>query len=212
MAKGPSAPGWRPRTFDSVSAVNRRRDWVSCRQLCGECDALSVPATSVHGQTANCAIISTSVVAAVVLASALGVIVTHRSEPETSLPPTSLASAAMQQWWSGAHEHVDELHDAIDDSRRALEGFDESALKRSCPQMHDASTVKLQAHLPAPDTDLNAELEAAMNDVHAAAHVCLAALAGSQNNYAGEFVSNLEEAERRLEAAQDIVNKSLLTA
>ena len=33
MAKGPSAPGWRPRTFDSVSAVNRRRDWVPC--VCG---------------------------------------------------------------------------------------------------------------------------------------------------------------------------------
>ena len=33
MAKGPSAPGWRPRTVDSVSAVNRRRDWLSC--VCG---------------------------------------------------------------------------------------------------------------------------------------------------------------------------------
>ena len=212
MAKGP----WRPvggQDFDPVSAVDRRRDWVSCRQLCGECDALIVPAKKRSLSDRKLwVIISTSVVAAVVLASALGVIVTHRSEPETSLPPTSLASAAMQQWWSGAHEHVDELHDAIDDSRRALEGFDESAMKRSCPQMHDASTVKLQAHLPAPDPDLNAELEAAMNDVHAAAHVCLAALAGSQNNYAGEFVSNLEEAERHLEAAQDIVNKSLLTA
>jgi hypothetical protein len=109
---------------------------------------------------------------AVVLAAVLGVIVTHRFEPESALPPTSLAGAAMQQWWLGAHEHFDELRGALEDSRGGLELRDQPALETSCQEMHDASAVRLRAHLPAPDPDLNGELEAAINDVHAAAHTC----------------------------------------
>ena len=93
-----------------------------------------------------------------------------------------------------------------------LELRDQAALEKSCQEMHDAGAVRLRAHLPAPDPDLTAELDAAINDAHDAAHMCLAALADSQNNYAGEFVSNLDQADKHLKAALDIVNKSLLTA
>ena len=118
----------------------------------------------------------------------------------------------MQQWWSAAHEHFDELQGALEDSRAALELRDEPALEPSCQEMHDAGVVRLRAHLPAPDPDLTAELDAAINDAHDAAHMCLSAVSGSLNNYAGEFVSNLDQAEKHLEAALAIVNKGLLTA
>ena len=107
----------------------------------------------------------------------------------------------MQQWWSAAREHFDELQGAFEASRAALERRDQPALEKSCQQMHDAGVVKLRAHLPAPDPDLTAELDAAINDAHDAAHMCLAAISGSLNNYVGEFVANLDQAEMHLKAA-----------
>jgi hypothetical protein len=183
------------------------------QQLCEECDALIMPASPKRSLSDRAwwVIISASV-AAVVLAAVLGVVVTHRAEPETFSAPTTAETTAMQQWWSAAHEHFDELQGAVDDSRAALERQDEAVLQKSCQDMHDAGAVDLRAHLPAPDPDLNAELDAAINDAHDAAHMCLAALNGSLNNYAGEFVSNLDQAAMHLKAALGIVNKSLLTA
>lgn len=118
----------------------------------------------------------------------------------------------MQQWWSGAREHFTELQGAVKDSRAALKRQDEPALERSCQQMHDAGVVDLRAHLPSPDPDLTAELDAAITDAHDAAHMCFAAMSGSLNNYFGEFGSDLDQAEMYLSAALDIVNKHLLTA
>lgn len=182
------------------------------QQLCAECDALIVPAKnrSLSGR-ALWMIVSTSVVA-VILTGVLVVIVANRSEPEPARPPTSVDAIAMQQWWSAASEHFDELQSALEDSRTALERRDEPALEPSCQEMHDAGVVKLRAHLPAPDPDLTAEIDAAINDAHNAAHMCLSAVAGSLNNYAGEFESNLDQADKHLKAALDIVNKGRLAA
>jgi hypothetical protein len=157
-------------------------------------------------------ILSTSVVAAVILAGVLAVIITKGSEHETSSAPTNADVVAMQKWWSAAHEHFDELRGAVNDSESALERNDEAALQPACQKMHDAGVVKLRAHFPSPDPDLTAELDAAINDAHEAAHMCLAAVSGSQNNYAGEFVSNLDQAEKHLKAALDIVNERLIEA
>jgi hypothetical protein len=118
----------------------------------------------------------------------------------------------MQQWWSAAHTHFDELQRAVGDTQEGLKRQDEAVLRISCQEMHDAGTVDLRAHLPAPNPDLTAELDAAINDAHEAAHMCLAAINGSLNNYAGEFAANLDQAERHLAAALAIVNKSLLKA
>jgi flagellar hook-basal body complex protein FliE len=183
------------------------------QQLCRECDALIIPAKKRRlSDRALWIIVSTGVVAAVVLATVLGVVATHRTEPVTSSAPTTAGSVAMQQWWSAAREHFDELQGALDASRGALERHDQPALEKSCQQMHDAGVVKLRAHLPAPDPDLTAELDAAINDAHDAAHMCLAAISGSLNNYFGEFAANLDQAEMHLKAALSLVNKSLLTA
>jgi hypothetical protein len=39
--------------------------------------------------------------------------------------------------------------------------------------------------------------------------MCLSRVNGSPNNYAGEFVSNLDQAEMHVRAALNIVNQSL---
>jgi uncharacterized membrane protein YdfJ with MMPL/SSD domain len=183
------------------------------QQLCEVCDALIVPTEkrSLSRRT-WWAIIAASVVAAVVLATVLGVVVTHRAGPEISSAPTNAESTAMQQWWSSAHEHFDDLQSAVNDTREALKRQDEAMLQSSCQDMRDAGTVDLRAHLPTPNADLTAEIEAAINDAHEAAHMCLAAASGSLNNFAGEFAANLDQAEKHLESALGIVNTKLLTA
>ena len=184
------------------------------QQLCEECDALIIAASPQHSLSdrARWVIISASVIAAVILAAALGVVVTHHAKPETDSAPTTSESAAMQRWWSAAHEHFDKLQNAVEDSKEGLERQDEAVLRKSCQDMHDAGAVELRAHLPAPNPDLTAEIDAAINDAHEAAHMCLAAVSGSLNNYAGEFVSNLDQAEKHLKAALDIVNEKLVEA
>jgi hypothetical protein len=164
-------------------------------QLCEVCDALIVPAEkSPLSKRAWWVIVAASVVAAVVLATVLGVVVIQQAEPEIASAPTTAERTAMQQWWSAAREHFDELQDAVDDAGDALEHNDELALEPSCQKLHDAGAVELRAHLPAPDPDLTAELDAAINDAHDAAHMCLSAVSGSHNSYAGEFSSNLDQA------------------
>jgi hypothetical protein len=100
------------------------------------------------------AIIVASISAVVVLVAVLGVIVTHRSHPETASIPTTTADAAMQQWWSVAQEHFDALQSAVDDT----------------------------------------------------------AISGSLNSYAGEFDADLEQADKHLQAALELINKGRLTA
>jgi hypothetical protein len=182
------------------------------QQLCSVCDALIVPAERRPLSARKWwVIIALSGVAAVMLAAVLGVVITHRTEPENASAPTTAESTAMRQWWSAAHTHFDELQRAVGDTQAGLKRQDGAVLQKSCQVMHDAGVV-LRAHLPAPNPDLTAELDAAINDAHEAAHMCLAAINGSQNNYAGEFAANLDQAEKHLAAALAIVNKSLLKA
>lgn len=183
------------------------------QQLCETCDALIVPAEkrSLSGR-AWWAIIAASIVAAVALTAVLGVVVTHREGPETSSAPTNAESTAMQEWWSAARGHFDDFQGALDDTREGLKRQDEAMVQSSCQDMHDAGAVDLRAHMPTPNADLTAEIDAAINDAHEAAHMCLAAASGSLNNYVGEFAANLDQAEKHLTAALNIVNKSLLEA
>jgi hypothetical protein len=123
----------------------------------------------------------------------VGLVLAQRSELETASAPTTTEITAMQRWWSPAHEHFDKLQGAVDDTREGLKRQDEVVLQKSCQDRHDAGAVDLRAHLPAPDSDLTAEIDAA--NAHEAAHMCLAAVSRSLNNYAGEFVANLNQAD-----------------
>ena len=150
--------------------------------------------------------------AVLVIAGAAVTLAVTRSERSGSPAPTTDGTAAIQEWWSGAHKHFTELQNALDNSQRALERLDSPGLEAACQRIEDAAGVDLQAHLPTPDPDLTSELAAATADAHAAAHMCLSLAAGSVNNYHGEFAADVDQADKHLTAAQELINKALTHA
>lgn len=183
------------------------------QQLCAICDAMIIPTQKRPlSERTWWTIIAASIVVAVALTAVLAGTVAHRPGEETSSAPTTAANMAMQQWWSAAQEHFDDFQSAVEDTRKAVADQDETMLHRSCQDMHDAGTVELRAHLPAPDPDVTAEIDAAINDAHDASHMCLAAISGSLNSYAGEFDADLEQADKHLQAALANIDKGRLTA
>lgn len=184
------------------------------QQLCQVCDALIVPTSAENARSARrrSVLVFTVVGAlllAVVVAGAVFLGLKNGSGRDTPRPPDDVDSAAVRQWWSTAREHFNDLKDAVDVTNGAVEEqLDPKLIEDSCQQMHDAADVKLQAHLPSPDQDLTAELAAAIQDFHAAAHMCLSVIAGSMNSYGGEFESDLQQGEKHLDAALAIIDKS----
>ncbi len=179
-------------------------DWAYCgdcgRQLPAGTDA--VKAWYRPGRRVILGIVA----ALVVVGAATVVVVVQRGE--RSLPGPDGAAAAVQQWWSTAGEHVTGLRDSVGDAQVAVDRLDAPGLEAACGQIHEEE-VRLQAHLPSPDPELTAELHAAIEDAHSAAHMCLAVVEGSVNRYDGEFPSTLDQVDRRLDAAQDIVNGTI---
>lgn len=149
---------------------------------------------------------------ALLISAIAAALVVQHNRSEVASPPAT-ERVAIQQWWeSGADKHVVALQDALEGAQRSLQQFDKLGVERSCQRIHDASVVDLQAHLPSPDSDLTAELNAAIQDAHTSAHVCLSAISGSPNNYDVEFTTYLDQALKHLKAATDIVDKSRLEA
>lgn len=184
------------------------------QQLCQVCDALIVPTSAENARSARrrSVLVFTvvgAILLAVVLAGAVALVLRNGSGHATPRPSADVDSAAIRQWWSTTREHFDELKDAVDTANGAVEKqLDPKLIEDSCQQMHDAADVKLQAHLPSPDQDLTAELGAAIQDLHAAAHMCLSVIAGSMNSYGGEFEADLQQGEKHLDAALAIINRS----
>jgi hypothetical protein len=181
------------------------------QQLCEQCDALIIP-PAVQRPSLGSAwryVLPVSVASSVLLATALGFSVAEHAVRE---PPPADVHTSTQHWWLVTRPSFDELRNTLLDTRSALQRQDAPALATSCHKLHDAAEVRLRAHLPAPEPELTAELDAAINDAHDAAHMCLAAISGSENNYAGEFRSALDQADRNLTAALMIVNNSLSAA
>jgi hypothetical protein len=182
-------------------------------QLCQECDAFLVPASKTAApwyhrwwRLAIAGAIVAILVSAVVIAHA----VQYGGSGPPPAPPTG--EAAVQQWWTGARQHVTDLQDAVDNAQQSMGRLDKVGLQRACQQIHDSAVVGLQAHLPAPDPDLSAELAAAIADAHTTSHMCLSAMAGSANNYDVEFMTYLDQVAKHLKAAVDIVNKAHVQA
>lgn len=147
----------------------------------------------------------------VIAVLALGVVATLVvSDMKRSDVPVAEApdAEALQHWWADSHGDVEALRATIDDAQRGLAIQDDTAVASACQAMHDGE-LKLRARLPAPEPVLTSTLDGAIEDAHGAAHMCLAAVAGSLNNYAGEFRSDMEQAEQQLQTAQDLVNKLL---
>lgn len=176
------------------------------QRLCRECDALLVAdsrPTTPWIRTALITTVAGVVVALVISATALAT--TFAQRERTVFAAADTGSIAVQQWWDTAGSHVTDLQAAMDDVRDAFDRFDKKRLERACERVHDGAVVGLQAYLPSPEPDLTSELEAAIQDAHSAAHLCLAAMAGSPTNYDAEFATYLDEADTHLKAARNLV-------
>ncbi|BBX37464.1 hypothetical protein MMAG44476_25254 [Mycolicibacterium mageritense DSM 44476 = CIP 104973] len=141
---------------------------------------------------------------AVALGVLVAVVVGHDGGIRQSEQPTQ-DGAAIRDWWAESRDDFAALQVALDDTQDALKRQDVDALRVSCQQMHDGASVDLPSHLPTPDPELTNELKAATDDAHQAAHMCLAAVAGSMNSYRAEFDTDLAQAQAHLEQARDIV-------
>ena len=151
--------------------------------------------------------VAASTAAAAILLAGVYVLNSHRTGPESAQAPPSDADSIQQWWAAGPGEHVAELHEAFDGVKERAEELDEAGARNECERMHDAAAVDLQAHLPSPDAELTSELNAAIADTHTAAHMCMSALAGSPNSYVAEFLTYLDQADRHLRSAENIVDK-----
>ncbi|OBI40272.1 hypothetical protein A5707_10160 [Mycobacterium kyorinense] len=123
--------------------------------------------------------------------------------------PTLSSITAMQQWWSATQDDFNDMQKSAGDVQQAMTIFRPGALAAACQQVHDSAEVGLQSHLPSPDAELTAEIHAAIEDYHSAAHMCLAVAAGSPVDYDGEFLSSMSQADKHLRAARDIVKRTL---
>lgn len=179
--------------------------------LCGECGApieQKGPETTAWYRTRWALVGASAVVALTVSVAAVAVVMNRdRTEPVAATPTEQ---QAVLQWWEHAHTPVTKLQDSIADARHSMESLTPIGLEQACQRMHDLAGVQVHTYLPAPTPELTSELAAAAEDAHAAAHMCLSAVAGSRNAYDGEFRSSLEQAERQLVHAQELVNVALL--
>lgn len=184
------------------------------QQLCQVCDALIVPTSADNTRSARRRLVllvtgAGAILLAVVVAGVVAVVVANGSWRGTPRPADDVDSAAVRQWWSTARSDFDDLKDAVDIANGAVDKqLDPKLIEDACQQMEDTADVKLRARLPSPDQDLTAELGAAIQDLHAAAHMCLSVIAGSMNSYGGEFASDLQQGDKHLDAALAIINKS----
>lgn len=192
------------------------------RESCGQCGVPiapeSVPSRTAPRRRARWLICAIGIIAILLLLLAGGaahVVATNRAQHAGPSGPTTSSSTALQQlqqWWAGAKEDFTGMQDASAEVDQAFSHFRPGALAEACQNVHDAAEVRLQAHLPSPDPELTAELHAAIEDFHSAAHLCLAVAAGSPGNYDGEFLSSMAEANRHMRAAKDLINKALTYA
>ncbi len=184
-------------------------------QLCGECGSpIEVTPDASDGvwYRTKWAIAAAIVVAAIVLSSAAITLVVTDDQHAGPSAPESAGQAAVLDWWSASREPFVDLQRSLADAQQALADVDREAMDEACRQMHDSAAVDLRAHLPAPTPELTSELEAATEDAHAAAHMCMSVLARSTNSYDGEFPVDVEQAEKHLQAAQELVRQALAGA
>lgn len=149
-------------------------------------------------------LVAVSIGVVAVVGAAAGGFIVGRGLP-SDVTSASPGGITVEEWWSRHSGDVDALRSSIHDSQQALGQEDIAALGPACLKMHDDAAITLMSRLPAPDPELTALLKGAVEDAHAAAHMCLAAKAGSLNNYAGEFRSQMAESDRQLEAGEDLM-------
>ena len=151
-----------------------------------------------------------SVVLALLVACLTAILVmTSGTKDADSLRSPAASTSVLQRWWAGAQDDFTDLSNASDEVDQVFQQSRFGLLVAACHHVHDAAEVRLQSDLPSPNPHLTAELHAATEDFHSAAHFCLAKIAGAKVNYDGEFFSAMAEANRHMQAAQSLINKLL---
>ena len=153
-------------------------------------------------------VVTAGIVTVLAVVAAIVAVVAINAEKRESASTARPGSTAMRQWWSGVHDDITDLRAAVNDSRRAINLNDKTAMESACQRMHDTAAIKLQAHMPSPDPYLTAEVGSVIQDAHQAAHVCLAILQGSMAYDGGQFQSLLDEVLRHLDGAQGIADRT----
>ncbi|CRZ14377.1 hypothetical protein BN2156_01226 [Mycolicibacterium neworleansense] len=115
--------------------------------------------------------------------------------------------AAIREWWIASRTDFITFQSALDDSQEALQQADVAALEAACERMHDVAAVDVAAQLPTPDVRLTAELTAAADDAHDAAHICLSTIGGAIVSYRAEFDTDMEQAHKHTAAAREIIDR-----
>ncbi|KUI33918.1 hypothetical protein AU195_07840 [Mycobacterium sp. IS-1496] len=197
-----------PGADDSAACPEDHRDVTGFCPTCGApLDALSEPVgrrQRWHSVTRRGAV-ATIVAAVVGVVALLAVVDAARTHDVV----VASEQAAVREWWSTAQSAVTDLQESLYDAESSLRRMNASGLASACQRMHDSAAVGVPAQLPSPDRDLTAELDAATEDAHSAAHMCLAVVANSPHNYEGEFTANLDQAEKQMRAAMALVNRIL---
>jgi hypothetical protein len=154
-------------------------------------------------------LIGAAIVISVFAGATAGIVATSHTHHTDSSSPTTSSTTVLQQWWAAARPDFIEMQNASEDVDRAFSHFKPGALGAACQHVHDVAEVWMQSHLPSPNPELTAELHAAVEDFHSAAHMCLAVAAGSTVNYDAEFFSSMKQAKMHMRAALKIINQLL---
>ncbi len=183
-------------------------------QLCGECGSQIEETASGSGgrwYRTKWALLGASVLATLAIAGAVVAVIDRSPDRAgSSEPTTSGENVAILEWWSKAREPFTDLQQSLKDAQQALAGVDRAGMQEACQQMHDTAAVDLQAQLPAPTPNLDSEVSAAAEDAHDASHMCMSVLSGSMNSYDGEFTASVDQAQKHLTAAQELVQQALV--
>lgn len=96
------------------------------------------------------------------------------------------------------------MQDAFEDASIAARTGDLPALHDACAALHDA-TEGMAADLPSPDPALTNVLQAAMNDYHAGAVYCDAAVHSGTASDLNQASSYLSQGDTHMQQALDIL-------
>jgi hypothetical protein len=155
-------------------------------------------------------VIGAAVALLLIAGAAGGLVATNRGPHINWSGPTTASATALQRWWAGAQDDFTDTQNASGEVDQVFLQFRPGPLLAACQHVHQAAEVRLQSHLPSPNPELTAELHAAIKDFHSVAHMCRTVAGGSSHFYDGEFLSSLAEANRHMQAAQDLINKMLI--
>ncbi|HTI73510.1 MAG TPA: hypothetical protein VL634_00845 [Mycobacterium sp.] len=119
----------------------------------------------------------------------------------TVRPPT--ASSPVLAWAAKATDAGQDIRSAVGDAQRAIGVHDVAAAKAACQRMSNAND-RLDATLPTPVRALTSEVQAVVNEIDAAASLCLNAGPNPGQGEIDAFTSHVNAALAHYQRAEQI--------